>query len=61
MEPLVWKDSSFCESNGCVHVAQDSGAVFVKSHHGDQVLVFSAAEWQAFISGVKAGEFDLGA
>lgn len=56
-EELSWVRSSFCESNGCVEVAIDR-AIYVKADHGPEVLVFTAEEWQAFIAGVKAGEFD---
>lgn len=58
-EELSWTRSSFCESNGCVEVAIDHGVTYVKADHGPEILVFTAEEWQAFIAGVKAGEFDL--
>lgn len=47
----------------CVAVArQGDGSVVVK-HSQDtastKTLKFNALEWQAFVKGVKAGEFDL--
>lgn len=62
--PIVdeWKKSSFCESSGCVYVAVaeiDSGqVVHVRDDYGP-FLTFSLEEWDAFVAGVKAGEFDL--
>lgn len=56
---MNWKRSSFCESNGCVEVAVDDRVTYVKADHGPEILVFTAEEWNAFVAGVKAGEFDL--
>jgi hypothetical protein len=56
-----WRTSSFSgESGNCVEVKSVGGAFAVrdsKSANGP-VLVFSAAEWTAFTTGVRAGEFD---
>ena len=56
-----WHRSSFCGAAGsCVEVADlHDGAVAIRrgaSTH-DQVLTFTAAEWDAFLAGVKDGEF----
>ena len=54
--------SSFSSASGtCVEVAMKDGAIAVRSSKSPRggVLVFSGAEWEAFIKGVKAGEFDL--
>lgn len=42
-------------------LADGSGRVAVRhSHHPDgQVIVYTRAEWGAFIGGVKDGEFDF--
>ncbi|WP_062430967.1 DUF397 domain-containing protein [Herbidospora daliensis] len=57
-----WKKSSWSASGNCVEVAQlDVDRIGVrdsKDQHGP-ALVFTASEWQAFIGGVKDGEFDL--
>jgi hypothetical protein len=58
-----WHTSSFSGSHGqCVQVAfLDGGYVAVrdsKSSHGP-ALTFTPSEWEAFVSGVKSGEFDL--
>jgi len=59
-----WKKSTFCESSGCVYVGTTPGPVGSRQVHvGDGkggMLTFTPAEWDAFLSGVKANEFDLG-
>ena len=61
-EPLVWRSSSACTSGAaCVEVAAlPNGGAAVRDGKNRQgpVLCFSAAEWAAFRSGVRAGEFD---
>jgi uncharacterized protein DUF397 len=45
----------------CVEVGVRDGLIRVrdsKDRYGDQ-LTFSAGEWDAFVRGVKAGEFDF--
>ena len=57
---LVWRKSTLSNSNGCVEVAMQDDGVAVrdsKDQHGP-VLVFSRREWEAFLGGVRAGEFD---
>jgi hypothetical protein len=60
--PLTWRMSSFTGSNGsCVEVAKlpDGSTLVRNSNHPDAgTLAFTRAEMAAFISGVKAGEFD---
>jgi hypothetical protein len=59
-----WRKSSYSGSNGgaCVEVAvRPDGARAVrdsKDPRGPE-LAFAAREWAAFMTGVKAGEFDL--
>ena len=58
-----WFKSSFSSSNGgnCVEVASNlSGIVAVRDSKNPDgpVLVFTPDEWQAFVAGVHAGEFD---
>ncbi|HKF00124.1 MAG TPA: DUF397 domain-containing protein [Actinomycetes bacterium] len=55
-----WRKSSRSGLNGCVEVAYVDDQVAVrdsKDRHGP-VLVFTHAEWEAFLSGVREGEFD---
>ncbi len=58
----AWVKSSFSGNNGdCVEVAAlDGGRIAVRnSNHPDQgVVFFTRTEMDAWIKGVKAGEFD---
>lgn len=60
---LQWMKSSYsAQGDQCVQVAKlPDGRVGVRDskHEDGPVLVFTAAEWRAFIGGVKDGEFDL--
>jgi Domain of unknown function (DUF397) len=61
--PVIWRKSTYSSSNGqCVEVAFLPGTIAVrdtKAAGAGPILVFSAAEWEAFVNGVKGGEFDL--
>jgi hypothetical protein len=48
-------------TNGCVEVAFVGGQVAMRNSkdRSGPVLVFTPAEWEAFVSGVRDGEFDL--
>ena len=58
----VWIKSSLSLANGnCVEVAGLSGgSVGVRSSRDPEgpVLEFTQAEWEAFLAGVRLGEFD---
>lgn len=63
---VAWHISTKSENGGgsCVEagpLTDGSGRVAVRhSHHPDgQVIVYTRAEWGAFIGGVKDGEFDF--
>lgn len=59
----AFRESSYCKKANCVEIAwADVGEVLVRdSKNPDAVVLrFTAAEWAAFVRGVKAGEFDLG-
>jgi hypothetical protein len=58
-----WSRSSYCAGNGsCVEIASlEESSIGVrdsKAKGNPPVLVFTRMEWQAFIAGVKDGEFD---
>jgi len=57
----VWRKSTAPQGGGdCVEVSITSESVLMRhsqSPHGP-VLKFSLAEWQAFLTGVRNGEFD---
>lgn len=61
---VAWKKSTYSGSatqGECVeaHLEGDGVAVRDSKDPDGAVLSFNAPEWQAFIQGVKAGEFDL--
>jgi Domain of unknown function (DUF397) len=58
---LVWRKSSYSGAQGnCVEVA-NFGDMTLLRHSKDPlglVLSFTAAEWEAFLKGAEAHEFD---
>jgi hypothetical protein len=48
-------------SDNCVEVAFVDGAIAVRDSKQPEgaVLLFTQAEWDAFVAGAKDGEFDL--
>lgn len=58
----VWHKSTRSGSAGeCVEVADNLAAIVVVRDSKDPdagSLVFTPAQWDAFVSGVKAGDFD---
>ena len=61
---LAWRKASYSNGSGgnCVEVADlpGGGRAVRDSKLGDTgpVLRFTPAEWQAFVAGVRDGEFD---
>jgi hypothetical protein len=59
---VEWRKSTFSTTNGCVEVAVVGDRIAVrdsKQQGRGPVLEFTAAEWDAFLGGVRGGEFDL--
>jgi hypothetical protein len=61
---MMWQKSSLCKADSpmCVEVAGlDTDLVSVRHSKGPSLhfVTFDREEWQAFIDGVKRGEFDL--
>jgi hypothetical protein len=57
---LAWRKSSRSGSNGCVEVAFYDGQIAVRDSkdRAGSVLQFTRWEWEAFLAGVRCGEFD---
>lgn len=56
-----WKKSSFCGNSSCLEVMlfPKSGYVSIRNlSRGGYTVACSTEEWDAFIAGVKNGEFD---
>jgi hypothetical protein len=56
----AWRKSTLSNANGCVEVAFIDNRVAVrdsKDRHGP-VLLFTPAEWTAFVAGIRNGEFE---
>ena len=56
-----WRKSSYSSAGNCVEVAElPGGRIGVRNsnHPLDAVAVFTRSEIDAFLQGVKAGEFD---
>jgi Domain of unknown function (DUF397) len=56
-----WRKSANSGVNGCVEVAfaEERIALRDSKDRKGPVLVFTPHEWEAFLSGVRDGEFDL--
>lgn len=62
MADSAWRKSSLSYANhNCVEVAVLDTAVLVRNSRDTDgpVLLVDRAEWVAFVTGVKEGEFDL--
>jgi hypothetical protein len=60
-QALSWQKATASGTGGCVEVAATSdGGVAVRDSKKPEgaVLWYTAYEWQCFLAGAKAGEFD---
>jgi hypothetical protein len=58
----AWITSRACNNSACVQVAHLPGGLVALRDSKDTAKpahVFDQQEWAAFVTGVKAGEFDL--
>jgi hypothetical protein len=57
---VAWRRSSACVNNECVEVAfvADGDVLIRQSRIPHKVIRFDVSEWDAFLQGVHAGEFD---
>jgi hypothetical protein len=57
---LEWRKSSYCGTSSCLELATDEAIHIRDSKDPDGAqLEFTPDSWTSFISGVKAGQFDL--
>lgn len=62
LSQAVWRKSRRSGLDGCVEVAFIEGtrvAVRDSKDPAGPVLTFGRAEWEAFVGGVRDGQFDL--
>ncbi|WP_372443612.1 DUF397 domain-containing protein [Nucisporomicrobium flavum] len=62
LKTAIFRKSRRSGDNGCVEVATNlPGSVAVRDSKdvAGPVLLFSDAEWTAFVGGVRDGDFDL--
>jgi hypothetical protein len=54
-----WRRSRQCASGACVEVAKIGEEVLIRDSKNRDLrpLAFSQIEWEAFVAGVKAGDF----
>jgi hypothetical protein len=59
---VEWRKSTLSTTNGCVEMAVVGDRILVRDSkdqgHGP-VLEFTEVEWDAFLGGVRGGEFDV--
>jgi Domain of unknown function (DUF397) len=55
-----WRKSTFSGLNGCVEIAFIDGQIAVRDSkdRNGAILLFTRAEWDAFLIGIKKGQFD---
>lgn len=61
MSDAVWQKSSYSVQGNCVEIARLAGSYTALRNSRDPegpVLVFTEAEWNAFLRGLAVGEFD---
>jgi prepilin-type processing-associated H-X9-DG protein len=58
---LNWRKSTHSGLNDCAEIAFVDGHVAIRDSKDKRgpVLLFTAAEWRAFLAGARDGEFDL--
>jgi hypothetical protein len=58
----AWMTARACNNSACVQIAHLAGGMVAVRDSKDTAKAphfFDSAEWAAFVTGVKAGEFDL--
>lgn len=57
-----WRKATYSKENACVEVGSVPGVIGVRDTKlgaASPILAFDPSEWDAFIRGVKNGEFDV--
>lgn len=59
----AWRKSRFCDGGGCVEMrwmGPNEVALRNSGNPDGPVLVFTKQEWDAFVAGIRAGDFEFG-
>ena len=58
---LTWRKAALCESGSCVEVAAGHAHVHIRQSQlpDGPWLSVSRSSWQAFLTAVRAGDFDV--
>ncbi|CAL9468091.1 hypothetical protein SUDANB106_02806 [Streptomyces sp. enrichment culture] len=59
--PIEWHKATFSEGEGpnCIEIARDGDRVLMRENSKpDEIVVTTPAKLDAFLKGIKAGEFD---
>lgn len=62
LSPDTWRKSTASGVSNCVEVSFAGESVLMRHSQSPQgpILSFSHSEWEAFLTGVRDGEFDTG-
>ena len=60
-DKAVWRKSSYSQNTNCVEVAPFADHVLIRNSRAQRgpTLVFTLAEWDAFVNGVSDGQFNF--
>jgi predicted secreted Zn-dependent protease len=59
MPDLTWQKSSYSQQGNCIEIARHGPDVIIRdTDNPANFITVTAADWQAFLAGVKADEFD---
>lgn len=55
-----WRRSTSCNAGNCVEVAAIDGGVALRDskNRDGAILTYSRSEWEAFVTGIRSGDFD---
>jgi predicted secreted Zn-dependent protease len=57
---ITWKVAQKCNEGGCIRVASQSDQILIgdSKNPSGLVLSYTRDEWNAFVEGVRHGDFD---
>lgn len=60
LSALAWRVAQRCNGGECIRIAANGDMVLIgdSKNPDGPVLSYSAAEWQAFVEGIRHGDFD---